>query len=259
MEYLMTYGWAILVILVVLGILYLLHVFSPGSVFGTSCNANFNYYCANPSLASNGTVSFTGGQNTEVPEYNIAFACTESTNTTTGGPFSSTSPWYYFNNNLTLSGTYNSLSAYALQSSVKIQINNLPCYGNDGSLLANGAFLSSGTSFTGILWARYTANAGPENSTTNKWITVQLASVTAQVSVESTNAYGNKTGGGSSTTVRTTTVSGGGSSTVSTTTIGSTTVPGSALLPLSSPLIILIAVVIIIIVIIVLYLRSRMS
>ena len=259
MEYLMTYGWAILVILVVLGILYLLHVFSPGSVFGTSCNANFNYYCAYPSLASNGTISFMGGQNSEVPEYNIAFACTESTNTTTGGPFSSTNPWRYMDNNFTLSGNYNSSAAYALQSSAKIQINNLPCYGNDGNLLANGAFLSSGTSFSGILWVRYTSNAGSENGASNRWITAQIATVTAQVSVESTSAYGNKTSGGSSTTSGTTTVSGGSSTTSGPTTAGSTTMPGSALLPLSSPLIILIAGVIIVIVIIILYLRSRMS
>ena len=260
MEYLMTYGWAILVILVVLGILYLLHVFSPGSIFGTSCNAAFNYLCENPSLASNGTVSFVGGQSTEVPEYNVAFACTSVTNTTSGGPFSSTNPWNYLGKNLTLSKSYNSSNSYALQSSYKVQVNNLPCYGSDGSLLAPGTLLSSGTSFSGTLWIRFTSGAGVENSNTNKWITAQLASVTLQVSVQSTNVYGNKTtGSGTTTVVGTTTASGSSSIPASTTSTGSTTTPGGALLPFSSPLIILIAGVIIVVIIIVLYLRSRMS
>jgi len=63
MEYLMTYGWAILIIAVVLGALFSLGVFSSASLIGTSCVALPGYYCANPVLASN-TLTLTIGQAT---------------------------------------------------------------------------------------------------------------------------------------------------------------------------------------------------
>jgi hypothetical protein len=51
MEYLMTYGWAILIIAVVLGALFSLGVFSGSSFLGTSCIPSSGYLCSNPSWA----------------------------------------------------------------------------------------------------------------------------------------------------------------------------------------------------------------
>ena len=63
MEYLMTYGWAILIIAVVLGALFSLGVFSSGSLLGTSCIAYSGYVCSNP-LLHGGVFSATVGQST---------------------------------------------------------------------------------------------------------------------------------------------------------------------------------------------------
>jgi hypothetical protein len=61
MEYLMTYGWAILIIAVVLGALFSLGVFSSGNLQGTGCRAFSGYTCLNPVLHG-GTFTATIGQ-----------------------------------------------------------------------------------------------------------------------------------------------------------------------------------------------------
>ncbi len=63
MEYLMTYGWAILIIAVVLGALFSLGVFSSSNLLGTSCIGYSGYECQNPLLHS-GTFTATVGQST---------------------------------------------------------------------------------------------------------------------------------------------------------------------------------------------------
>jgi len=65
MEYLMTYGWAILIIAVVLGALFSLGVFSGASLLGTTCIASSGYLCTSLVLHG-GTLSFTFGQSTGV-------------------------------------------------------------------------------------------------------------------------------------------------------------------------------------------------
>jgi len=45
MEYLMTYGWAILIIAVVLGALFSLGVFSGSSLIGNACIAGPGFLC----------------------------------------------------------------------------------------------------------------------------------------------------------------------------------------------------------------------
>jgi len=65
MEYLMTYGWAILIIAVVLGALFSLGVFSGASLLGTTCIASSGYLCTGLVLHG-GTLSFNFGQSTGV-------------------------------------------------------------------------------------------------------------------------------------------------------------------------------------------------
>jgi hypothetical protein len=63
MEYLMTYGWAILIIAVVLGALFSLGVFSSSNLLGTACIAYSGFECTNP-LLHNGVFTATIGQST---------------------------------------------------------------------------------------------------------------------------------------------------------------------------------------------------
>jgi len=64
MEYLMTYGWAILIVAVVLGALYSLGVFNGSAFLGTSCIAASGFYCTNPILSTGGVLTVTIGQAT---------------------------------------------------------------------------------------------------------------------------------------------------------------------------------------------------
>ncbi|MCL5429948.1 MAG: hypothetical protein M1504_00535 [Candidatus Marsarchaeota archaeon] len=61
MEYLMTYGWAILIIAVVLGVLFQLGVFNAATFEGNSCLAYSGYLCSQQTLNTAGTLSFTFG------------------------------------------------------------------------------------------------------------------------------------------------------------------------------------------------------
>ncbi len=62
MEYLMTYGWAILIIAVVLAALFSLNVFST-SFLGTECSSSTGYICSGPVLHA-GTFNALVGQGT---------------------------------------------------------------------------------------------------------------------------------------------------------------------------------------------------
>jgi len=73
MEYLMTYGWAILIIAVVLGALFSLGVFSGSSLLGTSCIATPGFLCQNPLLSTSGTLTATIGQENGYTAYNAYF------------------------------------------------------------------------------------------------------------------------------------------------------------------------------------------
>jgi DNA-binding beta-propeller fold protein YncE len=77
MEYLMTYGWAILIIAVVLGALYSLGIFNGANFIGGTCIPAPGYLCSNPRLATDGILSFTYGY--QGPNVTIVgFACTNS-------------------------------------------------------------------------------------------------------------------------------------------------------------------------------------
>ena len=64
MEYLMTYGWAILIIAVVLGALFELGVFGSASSLPQGCIAESGYYCQDASLSTSGVLTLTIGQAT---------------------------------------------------------------------------------------------------------------------------------------------------------------------------------------------------
>jgi hypothetical protein len=65
MEYLMTYGWAILIIAVVLGALFSLGVFGGASLLGNSCIAGPGFLCSSMALShTTGYLGVTLGQST---------------------------------------------------------------------------------------------------------------------------------------------------------------------------------------------------
>ena len=96
MEYLMTYGWAILIIAVVLGALFSLGVFSSSSFLGTACIPQSGYLCSNP-VANTIALTVTVGQATGSTWYaasgsnNINF-CFVTTGNSITSPTSGTCP-----------------------------------------------------------------------------------------------------------------------------------------------------------------------
>ncbi len=80
MEYLMTYGWAILIIAVALGALYGLGVFSPGRFLGSQCLLPAGFSCPSLSMSSNGLLTINLLQATDAPINITAYGC--NTNST---------------------------------------------------------------------------------------------------------------------------------------------------------------------------------
>ncbi len=83
MEYLMTYGWSILIIAIALIILFELGVFNSNSLSGNgSCVAQPGYMCSNPILATNG-ILFANIGNVYSPITITGVACTSTQTPTT--------------------------------------------------------------------------------------------------------------------------------------------------------------------------------
>ncbi len=78
MEYLMTYGWAILIIAVVLAALFSLNVFNAGASLGTSCIGQPGFSCTSPVVNSAGQLSFSLGQGIGYSVYNVVATCISS-------------------------------------------------------------------------------------------------------------------------------------------------------------------------------------
>ena len=80
MEYLMTYGWAILIIAIIGAALFALGLFNGSSGVPNRCSAKPGFTCANPSYGSNG-ISVTIGQDSGQNYYNAwVFVASESEN-----------------------------------------------------------------------------------------------------------------------------------------------------------------------------------
>jgi hypothetical protein len=193
MEYLMTYGWAILIIAVVLGALFSLGVFNGSSLTATACIASSGYVCKSPIFDTNGNMSFTFGQLTGKPMYNVGVACAGSA-TPTGlpnpSPTSGSAAMVYLLANSfpssipSSSGTYAGNVIFAntltIANGGTISVTSLNCYGASGSDISN---VARGTSFSGGIWINYTANnAAPTVSGgTNPFLTVKIATISAKV------------------------------------------------------------------------------
>ena len=79
MEYLMTYGWSILIIAIALVTLFELGLFNgSGSGLPTTCVAQSGFLCSNPSIDTNGNVLISFGQSSGSTMIVQATACTNS-------------------------------------------------------------------------------------------------------------------------------------------------------------------------------------
>ncbi|MDE1852063.1 MAG: hypothetical protein KGH69_05290, partial [Candidatus Micrarchaeota archaeon] len=82
MEYLMTYGWAILIIAVVLGALYQLGIFGGNqSNLVSSCITNAGFLCDKPILNTSGVLAVVFGQISSGPLTITNVACTRNAST----------------------------------------------------------------------------------------------------------------------------------------------------------------------------------
>jgi hypothetical protein len=160
MEYLMTYGWAILIIAVVLGALFSLGVFNGQNILGTACIASSGYYCQNPtyfhgtlaaSPATAGNILVTVGQNTGQTWTTANFVFVPA-----GTPSTAGVPDISFNG-IPSGAPQPANTAYALTGlisgqQVKVYLPN--------NALVGPATVTLGTSASGAIWAQYTT-AGP--------------------------------------------------------------------------------------------------
>ncbi len=184
MEYLMTYGWAILIIAVVLGALFQLGVFSGSSLTGSACVAAPGFYCQNAELqntAGDNGLAFTFGQSLGVTIYNIALACSYSANAIGYPyltPFNDLSAGGSILPTLGTAGT-SLTSGQTISIGTATGANNLPCMGSNQKYDGVGSHI--GTSFSGYIWLNYTTQTGAPAAGTNPWYTAKIATLNLKV------------------------------------------------------------------------------
>jgi len=153
MEYLMTYGWAILIIAVVLGALFSLGVFSGSSLLGTSCIATPGFLCQNPLLSTSGTLTATIGQENGYTAYNAFFYVSPQT----AGVNSAGFPTQAYQCTPQAGA---SLSALSSGQTVTI------------SCPTGLSSPTIGTSFSGYIWLNYSSTSGGPATISQKVATV---------------------------------------------------------------------------------------
>ncbi len=79
MEYLMTYGWALLIIAVVLAAMFQLGIFNPGQFAGQECILPAGLSCINSYLFTNGMLSINILQSTTSPINVTGYNCSIAT------------------------------------------------------------------------------------------------------------------------------------------------------------------------------------
>lgn len=180
MEYLMTYGWAILIIAVVLASLYFLGVFNAGSSVGAGnpCVGEPGFVCTQVFVSQGGILSFNLAPTRGSNLYNTSFSCSSSANALSASqlPFNaiqSTGNAFVGSGNLAnVIAAYNSVE---LLNDETYQISGIQCYGATG---ASGSMLSPiGTSFTGSIWMAYTPSGCTGSGSCSNIQYVQVARV----------------------------------------------------------------------------------
>ncbi|MGC9156910.1 MAG: hypothetical protein ACP5GD_01845 [Candidatus Micrarchaeia archaeon] len=154
MEYLMTYGWAILIIAVVLGALFSLGVFSSSSFLGTACIPQSGYMCSNPIFQHGVGLKLTLGQATGTSWTSATFCVIP-----TGASLPSSGCGKYAANT----------SSTGLNSGQTVTL----LFTND--TLASLTSYPIGAGFSGQVWAYY-------STSTSSNLMTEIGTVTAKVS-----------------------------------------------------------------------------
>jgi hypothetical protein len=152
MEYLMTYGWAILIIALALGVLYSLGVLNPSRLKPVMCMLPAPFGCQVQSFSSStGKLTITLAQGSGSTYTINGIACVDNALLgTTGIPASSY--WTPASSLIfTPSGTN------PLASGSMVTVSNIACYASNGGV-ATG--LPIGTSFGGTLVINYALPSG---------------------------------------------------------------------------------------------------
>jgi hypothetical protein len=155
MEYLMTYGWAILIIALALGVLYSLGVLNPGRLKPVMCMLPAPFSCQIGGFTTGGKLNITLSQGSGQTITLLGVACIDNqhvsssnglpdSNCNTGG---NSTCWTAI-----VSGT-NAVPSSTLASGSTISVYNIQCYP-----AGNGPFPTStiGSSFGGTLILKYT-------------------------------------------------------------------------------------------------------
>lgn len=173
MEYLMTYGWAVLIIGVVIAALMNLGVFNSTSVTGTTCTSSPGFTCQNPTMITNGTLTFLFGQLTGKPLYNIQFECAASV-----GAANLPNPITAFNS-ITSTGAMMAYgdSGNSVANGQTITISSIPCYDASGNKLGTQ---SMGAGYSGYIYVNYTSQSAA-HSASNPWSTTRAIVIRAKV------------------------------------------------------------------------------
>jgi len=135
MEYLMTYGWAILVIIIVIAVLFYIGVLNPRNVTPTSCTFPPGISCTSYKLDTNNTLNIRIGQSVGHRINLTGINCTLNT----------TRPPGFFDNGTTILPTrpMNSGDSASMQT---------VCVGEDGQTLDDG---NTGDTMRFRIWVHY--------------------------------------------------------------------------------------------------------
>jgi len=151
MEYLMTYGWAILIIAVVLGALFSLGVFSGSNLLGSACVAGSGYLCQAPIYShANSYIGVTVGQNTGTSWTSANFLFVPSGTSTLAGVPSVIGAGAAFQ-----TAPANDLASLTTGQSLQIWL------GVNSLGLGLGNTITVGTPATGAIWVAYTTASAP--------------------------------------------------------------------------------------------------
>ena len=189
MEYLMTYGWAILIIAVVLAALFELGVFNGSNLGPQACIAQAGFVCRNPIYTANG-IGITFGQTTGRDYYGdwvFVAAHAEALNQN-GIPINFT---------CTATGCANAVSVGVLVPGQIVGVDFNASKFAYGQIPANAPI---GTPFAGYVWLGYCFSPCSAPTAYSK-----MATITAKEAGTSSTAFGGYFGGGSGGVTTTTT------------------------------------------------------
>jgi len=156
MEYLMTYGWAILIIALALGVLYSLGVLNPGRLKPVMCMLPAPFSCQIQTFSSStGLLSITLAQGSGNTYTINGIACVD--NALIGSNGLPTNIIYWTNAATGLVIIPNASGVFTSPSGTVLNVKNIKCYSSTGVQVSG---LPIGTSFGGTLVLNYTLPSG---------------------------------------------------------------------------------------------------